>query len=181
MTNGLNLEALTAYKETVKQNSYNGEYKSGIKAKWIKGTLVEVKTGTLSLGGEFISHDFSFAIDEPEQLLGRNSKPTPQDYLLGGLAGCMMVTFVAMCSVKGLNLKSVDLDIKSGLDLQGFLGLNQKSSVGFEAIEYIFTVKGSGTELEYLEAAKEVIKFSPNYATIVNKVEMIATLNVIPE
>ncbi|WP_035842279.1 OsmC family protein [Crocinitomix catalasitica] len=181
MINGLNLEALAAYKETVKKNAKNGLYKSSVNATWVKGTLVEVKTNNLMLGDEQISHDYSFTIDEPEQLLGRHSMPTPQDYLLGGLSGYMIVTFVAMYSTKSIDLKSVKLDIKSGLDLQGFLGINENSSVGFEAIEYAFTVKGNGTESQFQEAAEEVMKYSPNYATMANKVKMVAILNILPE
>ncbi len=179
MINGLNLEALGAYKETVEQDAKNGMYNGGIKATWMGGTKVGVKTNNLTLGDETIPHDFSFTIDEPEQLLGAHSAPTPQDYVLGGLSGCMMVTFVAMCSIKGIELESVTLDIKSGLDLQGFLGVNETSPVGFDTIEYAFTVKGNGTEAQYQEAADEVIKFSPNYATMANKVKMVATLNIL--
>ncbi|SED41058.1 Uncharacterized OsmC-related protein [Tenacibaculum sp. MAR_2010_89] len=179
MINGLNLEALGAYKATVEKNATNGMYNGGIKATWMGGTKVGVTTNDLTLGNDTISHDFSFTIDEPEQLLGAHSAPTPQDYMLGGLSGCMMVTFVAMCSIKGIELESVSLEIKSGLDLQGFLGVNETSPVGFDTIEYAFTVKGNGNEIQYKEAADEVIKFSPNYATMANKVKMIASLNIL--
>lgn len=181
MKNGIDLEALSTYKESVRKNAANGKYKNSVSASWVQGTLVEVKTNTLKLGEETISHDFSFTVDEPKQLLGKDSMPNPQDYLLGGVAGCMMVTFVAMCSLKNIDLKSVNLEIKSSLDLQGFLGINENSSVGYEAIEYAFTVRGSGTEQQYKEASDEVVKFSPNYATMANKVDMIASLNVLPE
>ncbi|MEE9361723.1 MAG: OsmC family protein [Cellulophaga sp.] len=179
MINGLNLEALGAYKATVEQDAKNGDYTGGIIATWMGGTKVGVKTDNLKLGSEEIPHNFSFVVDEPEQLLGAHSAPTPQDYVLGGLSGCMMVTFVAMCSMKDIQLESVTLDIKSGLDLQGFLGVNETSPVGFDTIEYAFTVKGNGTEAQYQEAANEVIKFSPNYATMTNKVKMVASLNVL--
>lgn len=179
MINGINLEALAQYKNTVEQDAKNGMYAGGIKATWKGGTKVEVTTNDLTLGDETIPHNFSFTIDEPNQLLGAHVAPTPQDYLLGGLSGCMMVTFVAMASIKGIELESVNLEIKSGLDLQGFLGINETSPVGFDTVEYAFTVKGNGTEKQYQEVANQVVQFSPNYATVANKVKMKASLHIL--
>ncbi|WP_109852398.1 OsmC family protein [Aquimarina sp. AU58] len=180
MINGINLEALGSYKNTVEQDPKNGMYSGGIKATWLGGTKVGVETNALQLGDEKIPHSFSFVIDEPEQLLGEHSSPTPQDYLLGGLSGCMMVTFVAMASIKGIELEGVSLEIKSSLDLQGFLGINETSPVGFDTVEYCFTVEGNGTEQDFKEIADQVIQFSPNYATVSNKVKMISSLVVNP-
>ncbi|WP_438712449.1 OsmC family protein [Aquimarina muelleri] len=178
MINGINLEALGAYKNTVEQDSKNGMYSGGIKATWLGGTKVGVETKALQLGDEKIPHDFSFTIDEPNQLLGEHSAPTPQCYLLGGLSGCMMVTFVAMASTKGIELEGVSLEIKSTLDLQGFLGINETSPVGYDTVEYCFTVEGNGTEEQFKEIADQVVKFSPNYATVANKVKMVSSLVV---
>ena len=179
MINGLNLEALAEFKDSVANNAKNGMYSGGVKATWIVGTKVAVKTNDLTLGDEIIPHDFSFDVDEPKQLLGTNSEPTPQDYVLGGLSGCMMVTFVAMCSIKNIELKSVLLEIKSSLDLQGFLGVNESSPIGFDTIHYTFIVKGNGTDAQFKEAAEEVKKFSPNYATMASQVKMVEALNVL--
>ncbi len=178
MINGINLEALGAYKNTVEQDSKNGMYSGGIKATWLGGTKVGVETKALQLGDEKIPLDFSFTIDEPNQLLGEHSAPTPQCYLLGGLSGCMMVTFVAMASTKGIELEGVSLEIKSTLDLQGFLGINETSPVGYDTVEYCFTVEGNGTEEQFKEIADLVIQFSPNYATVANKVKMVSSLVV---
>lgn len=179
MINGINLKALGLYKSTVEQDAKNGMYSGGITATWKGGTKVEVNTNNLTLGNETIPHNFSFTIDEPNQLLGAHSAPTPQDYLLGGLSGCMMVTFVAMASLKGIELESVNLEINSGLDLQGFLGINETSPVGYDTIEYTFSVKGNGTKDQYEDIANQVIQFSPNYATVSNKVTMKSNLNIL--
>ncbi|CAL2085356.1 OsmC family protein [Tenacibaculum sp. 190524A02b] len=179
MINGINLKALGQYKSTVEQDAKKGMYSGGITATWKGGTKVEVNTNNLTLGNETIPHNFSFTIDEPNQLLGAHSAPTPQDYLLGGLSGCMMVTFVAMASLKGIELESVNLEINSGLDLQGFLGINETSPVGYDTIEYTFSVKGNGTKDQYEDIANQVIQFSPNYATVSNKVTMKSNLNIL--
>ena len=178
MINGIDLEALGAYKNTVEKDSKNGMYSGGIKATWLGGTKVGVETEALQLGDEKIPHDFSFTIDEPNQLLGEHSAPTPQCYLLGGLSGCMMVTFVAMASIKGIELEGVSLEIKSTLDLQGFLGINETSPIGYDTVEYCFTVEGNGTEEQFKEIADQVVQFSPNYATVANKVKMVSSLVV---
>ncbi|MFC5046043.1 OsmC family protein [Aquimarina hainanensis] len=104
--------------------------------------------------------------------MGDNSRPTPQDYLLGGLAGCMMVGFVAGASGKGIKLNKVKLHITGTLDLRGFLNVNPESPIGFDTIEFSFDVDGDGTQEQYNDIINNVRQFSPNYRTITDKVNM---------
>ncbi|GGX35508.1 OsmC family protein [Aquimarina muelleri] len=119
-----------------------------------------------------INTQFKYLIDEPLELLGNDKNPNPQDYILGGMAGCMMVGFVTGVSGKGIELKNVQLDIIGKLDLRGFLGLNPDVSVGFEKLQFNFKVEGSGTQEQYNEIIKHISKVSPGYETILNPVKI---------
>ena len=102
-----------------------------------------------------------------------SSYPNPQEYLLGGLAGCMAVTFIAGATLMGVRLESLSLAIDGELDLKGFLGINDDEHVGFPELKYAFTVKGEGTEEQYAQLLERVKRHSPNYSTVAYEVKMI--------
>ena len=172
MLNGINLEGLQEYRDLIGIEEKEAYSSYGITAQWQGGVNTKVSTHNQKVGSKEIQKDFSFEIGEPNELLGDNSRPTPQDYLLGGLAGCMMVGFVAGASSKGIKLKEVKLHITGTLDLRGFLNVNAESPVGFDSIEFSYEVDGNGTQEQYNEIITNVRQFSPNYRTITDKVNM---------
>ncbi|WP_440880128.1 OsmC family protein [Tenacibaculum sp. C7A-26P2] len=179
MINNINTEALQNFKNTVEKDYNNGILKSSIQAIWQSGTEIKIQTKDFKLGSSTVKHDFSFFVDEPEELLGKHSAPAPLDYFLAGLSSCMTITFIAIASSKGIKIDNLTLDIKTELDLRGFLGIDEKIPAGFDSAEYLFTVKGDGSSEELKEIADQVIKLSPNYYSITNKVKMTAKLDII--
>jgi uncharacterized OsmC-like protein len=172
MLNGINLEGLNTYANTISEKPEEAISAYGVTAKWLGGVKTQIQTHNQKVGSAEIVKDFHFDIDEPEELLGSNSNPTPQDYLLGGLAGCMMVNFVAGASQKGIKLESVELKIKANLDLRGFLNVGDHVPIPFEKIFFNYEVKGDGTQNDYDEIIKDVQHFSPNYRTISDAVNL---------
>ena len=170
MLNGINLEGLAQYTALITQQKEEAISAYGITAEWLGGTQTRVTTHNQQIGSVEVTKDFNFTIDEPNELLGSNSFPTPQDYLLGGMAGCMMVGFVVGATAKGIKLDSVKLMIKGALNLRGFLNVDATAPIGFEEIEFNFDVEGNGTKEQYNEIIHNVQRFSPNYRTISDSV-----------
>ncbi|GEM77734.1 OsmC family protein [Vibrio sagamiensis] len=172
--NGIKLNDLAAYTEIVTNEPAQAISEYGIVAEWKGGVHSEIRTLNQKVGGKEIVKDFRFQVGEPEELLGNNAYPTPQDYLLGGMAGCMMVGFVAGASARGIKLDSVNLTIKGNLDLRGFLDVSEEAPVGFDEIQFHFDVKGDATQAEFDEVIAGVQKLSPNYRTIADAVKVTA-------
>ena len=172
MLNGINLDGLKQYTALITQDKKEAISSYGITAQWLGGTKTKVATHNQKIGATQIEKKFEFTIDEPKELLGENDFPTPQEYLLGGLAGCMIVGFVVGASNKGIKLESLNLDIKGSLDLRGFLNVDATAPVGFDELHFKFNVKGDGTQEQYDEIIKNVQQFSPNYRTITGKVNV---------
>ncbi|MGH1518699.1 OsmC family protein [Chryseobacterium sp. JK1] len=166
MVNGINLEGLQSYVDLIKKEPNEAVSSYRIQAEWQGGVKTKITAENQCVGSTEIQKDFIFNIDEPVELLGSNSYPTPQDYLFGGLAGCMMVGFVVGASERNIILESVKLTIKGNLNLLGFLNIDPKASVGFEKIEFNFEVNGNGSQKDYDEIIAHVQQFSPNYRTI---------------
>lgn len=172
MLNNINLEALQGYIDLVKSNSGEGIATFGVTANWQSGVNTEITTHSKNVGSAHAPTKFTYSIGEPTELLGDDKSPNPQDYILGGMAGCMMVGFVVGATAKGIALKSVQLDIAGQLDLRGFLDLDPNVTVGFEELQFNFKVQGSGTKEQYDEIIQHVRKVSPGYQTIANPVKI---------
>ena len=173
--NGIKLDDLAAYTQVITDNPVEAISEYGIVAQWKGGVHSEIRTLNQKVGGKEIIKDFRFQVGEPEELLGNNAYPTPQDYLLGGMAGCMMVGFVAGASARGIKLDEVSLTIKGALNLRGFLNVDPDAPVGFAEVQFHFEVKGDSTQAIYDEVIAGVQLFSPNYRTISDAVKVSAT------
>jgi len=178
MLNNLNLEALGKYIDIIKSQPEEAIAKVGITAHWKDGVNTTITTHPKKIGSATVAKTFEYTIGEPEELLGDNHYPNPQDYILGGMAGCMMVGFIAGATRKGIKLESVQLAIVGQLDLRGFLEIDPTVSVGFEELEFNFIVKGDATENEFDEIIEHVRKISPGYRTMADPVKITVNKNL---
>ena len=176
MLNNINISGLSEFANEIRERNIESKATYGVKLNWESGTKTTVSTKNMILGEHKIIRDFNFTIDEPTQLLGVNSAPNPAEYMLGGLAGCMAVTFMTGATAMNIEIDKLELEIDGELDLMGFLGLNDNSTVGFPELKFIFNVKGNGTQEQYNTLLERVAKHSPNYNTIKNEVRMIGDL-----
>ncbi|NWQ43424.1 OsmC family protein [Bacillus sp. EB106-08-02-XG196] len=176
--NGINVPALQIFKEDIAKNPANGMIDYKVNLKWLGGTKSKVSSTGITLGNQKIERNFSFIIDEPEQLLGENTNPTPQEYLLGGMGGCILVGYSVGASVLGITLEKLEVDLEAGLDLRGFLEANPDSPIGFKDVKYTIRVKGNGTKEQFEYIHNKVIQTSPNRATVANEIDVLCDLVV---
>jgi uncharacterized OsmC-like protein len=176
--NGINVPALKSYKEDISKNPENAMINYKVNLQWLGGTKSKVTTTGIKLGNEQLERNFSFVIDEPEQLLGENTSPTPQEYLLGGMGGCILVGYTVGASVLGITLEKLEVDLEAELDLRGFLEVNPDSPIGFKNVKYTIRVKGDGTKEQFEKIHQKVIETSPNRATIANQINILCDLVV---
>lgn len=172
MINNFNLVALGEYVKVITNEPEEAIAALGVTANWKGGVTTEITTHSKKIGSAIVEKQYKYLIDEPKELLGNDLHPNPQDYILGGLAGCMMVGFVAGATSKGITLERVSLTIVGDLDLKGFLEVSPEASIGFETLQFNFVVKGTGTQEDYKAIAEHVRKISPGYNTIANPVKI---------
>lgn len=172
--NGIKLDDLAAYTQVITDHPEQAISEYGIVAEWRGGVHSEIRTLNQYIGGKEVVKDVSFHVGEPKELLGNNAYPTPQDYLLGGMAGCMMVGFVASASARNIKLDEVKLTIKGALNLRGFLNVDADAPGGFAEVQFNFAVKGDGSQAQYDEIIAGVQQSSPNYRTISDAVKVSA-------
>ena len=175
MLNNINIAGLSEFANEVKDNNNEAKASYGVKLNWESGTKTTVTTKNMVLGNHKLIRNFNFTIDEPTQVLGVNCAPNPAEYMLGGMAGCMAVTFMAGATAMNIEIDQLQLEIDGELDLKGFLGIDD-TPAGFPELKFIFHVKGNGTQEQYNNLLERVTKHSPNFNTIKNEVNIIGKL-----
>ena len=123
IVNDLDLDALGAVVAAVTEDPANARAAFGVVTRWMGQTRTESRPTDIMLGAETIKRSFTIAADEPEQLLGSNEAPNPQELLLSALNACMTVGYVAGAAVRGITLTRLEIETRGELDLRGFLGL----------------------------------------------------------
>ena len=170
--NGINLEALTQTVEAIQQDPNLAMVGFRVKTAWAGQTRSESTVKSYTLGGVDHARNFTIVADEPEELLGANSAPNPQELLMSAVNACMMVGYVANAALRGITLDECVIETEGELDLRGFLGLDDSVPPGYRRIDYRVRMKGDGTRAQYAEIHEAVMKTSPNYFNMSRPIAM---------
>lgn len=177
--NGIDVAALAEVAQTVAANPAEGRVGFRVRTAWAGQTTSETRIESYTLGGRAIDRNFTLRVDEPLELLGQNTAPNPQEYLMTALNACIMVGYVAGASVKGIRLESVEIETDGELDLRGFLGIDPTVRPGYQRLNYTVRIKGDGTAEEFREIHENVLRTSPNYFNVTQPIPVDATLEVV--
>ncbi|KAF0240343.1 OsmC family protein [Sediminibacterium sp.] len=77
---------------------------------------------------------FSIAVDEPENFGGKDSAPTPVEYILAGYAGCLNVVVNLIAKEMGITIKSLEINITGDINPEKLLGISDKERAGFKSL-----------------------------------------------
>lgn len=91
------------------------------------------------MGGKFKIEskirDHILYIDQPKEMGGEDRGPTPLEYILFSLAGCIASIGRIMANQKQIDLKSMEVKVEGELDVETLLGKSKKNRAGFKAIK----------------------------------------------
>jgi uncharacterized OsmC-like protein len=163
LVNGIDTDGLREAIAAIAAEPAKGAVSFRVRTQWKGGTRSETSAQSITLGGETIPRTFRFTADEPLQLFGTDVAANPQEYLMGALASCMTVGWVANAALRGIRLDALEIETEGRLDLRGFLGIDPAVAPGYETIKYRVRVRGSGTREQFNEIHDAVRATSPNY------------------
>ncbi|HKA31567.1 MAG TPA: OsmC family protein [Candidatus Binatia bacterium] len=176
--NGLDVDALFAIVEEIKNEPKKGLVEFKVKTRWRRQARTEAAVESLKLGGREVKRRFTIAADEPYELLGGNSAPNPQELLMAALNACISVGYAAGAAVHGITLSKLEIETQGQLDLRGFLGIDPAVKPGYESLQYVVRIAGNGTPEQFREIHENVMKTSPNYFNLSRPVRLDAKLEV---
>ncbi|MDB5687023.1 MAG: hypothetical protein JWR77_1612 [Rhizorhabdus sp.] len=178
IVNGIDLDALNGVVGDIRQDPSKALVRFAVSTRWLGQTRSRTTVRGFELAGEPIARDFVIAADEPEELLGTNAAPNPQELLMAAVNACMTVGYVAGAALNGITLEKLEIETTGQLDLRGFLGLDDAVPPGYEGIDYTVRIAGNGTPEQFEEIHRGVMRISPNYFNLACPIRMNGTLQI---
>jgi uncharacterized OsmC-like protein len=176
VVNGINVDDLFALIEGVRRDAAKGRTNWHVTTTWQGQTRSRAQVEGSEIGDERVPRRFTIDIDEPCELGGTNRFANPQEHLLAALNACMTVGYVAQCAVRGITLESLEIETDGEIDLRGFLGIDPAVPPGYEKLNYVVRIKGTGTKEEFAEIHNAVMATSPNFHNVSRPVDLKPTL-----
>lgn len=128
------------------------------RSRWMGGTHTRTTMESFSGAGGEHRHKTAYMAesDHPEVLCGKDEGPTPVEYLLHALAGCLTAGIADIAAARGVTLTSVEAMVEGDIDLQGILGLSKTVRNGYQGIRVRFRIEGDAPE----EKLREILEQS---------------------
>lgn len=133
------------------------QFRFRAESRWMGGTHSRSKiAGFFGVGSE-MQRDASFEADadHPQVLCGTDHAPSPVEWVLHALAGCLTAGIANVAAARSVTLKAVECLVEGDIDLQGILGLSPKVRNGFEAIRVTFKIEGEAPETKLREIVEQ--------------------------
>jgi uncharacterized OsmC-like protein len=176
--NGLDMGALAEIVREVERDPAKAQVEFRVRSTWKERTRSRTAVESYTIGGQQVHRHFTIDADEPFELLGRNTAPSPQELLMAALNAGITVGYVAGASLRGIALEKLEIETAGVLDLRGFLGVDASVRPGYDTIRYVVRIKGSGTPAQFQEIHDTVARTSPNYFNLARPVTIDARLVV---
>ncbi|AYA41821.1 OsmC family protein [Xenorhabdus nematophila] len=139
-------------------------------------TATVESVGTLKM--KCSSRDFSFHLDEPERLGGKNEAMTPVEALLSAFGACQSMVAKSFAKAHKINLIDIKIKLEGELDLDGLKGINKNAKIGFSKITSKFYIKADNTEQEIQDFVDFVERNCPILDTIVNTPDIVTEIYI---
>jgi uncharacterized OsmC-like protein len=109
--------------------------------------------------------DFRFVAAEPEKLGGNNEGPTPMEYVLGALNGCLGVVVELVAKEQGIPLHDLKISSSGVVDQRGLFGTADVSPQ-FQSVDVAVTLTTSAPLAKLAPLQQQVLKRCPVYNLI---------------
>jgi len=179
--NGVPVSKLFATIDRVKTTPELGAFRFTAKNQWIEGTASRSTIHEWAGGGGEHVHvrPFSFEADHPT--LGHGHGPTPQEFLLHGLAACITAGVATTAAARRIDLTSIESTVIGEMDVQGVLALDPFVRNGFSQIRMSIRVTGDA-DAETLERLVDASRArSAVYDILTNETPVIVESTGTPE
>ena len=105
-------------------------------------------------------------IDQPEQAGGTDEGPTPLEYFLFSLAGCIQSIARIAATQQKIEMRGMTIDVAAELNPMGLLGKATEDRVGFQTITVKAQIDADLTEAEKAEFLDAVCDRCPLHDNI---------------
>jgi uncharacterized OsmC-like protein len=156
--NGVDTPTLFATIDTVRGQPELAKFQFRASSRWLLGTHSRSRVEAFTGAGGTHDHasEFQFDADHPKVLVGGGAGPTPVEFLLHGLLGCLTAGIANIAAARGVKLSRVESTVEGDLDLRGILGISKDIRNGYQGIRVKFRIAGDAPD----EKLREIVEQS---------------------
>jgi len=172
--NGVNVEALLGARTALTEAPAAAQFEWRATSEWKNGThSASVVEDFFGLGEEQRHRTrYAFDIDHPEIFASEDNGPTPVEYVLVGLAGCLTAGVAAVAQMREIQLRSVSATIEGSMDVRGILGMDTDVRNGFDNIKVTYKIDADATPDEIKALVAQSQKRSAVYDILTNPTDV---------
>ena len=170
--NGVDTATLFATINAVKEQRDIARFQFRATNTWMSGTHSRSSISSFYGAGQEMAHvtTFDFDADHPVVLTGKDNGPTPVEFMLVGLAGCLTAGLANIAAARGVTLHSVESTVEGDIDLQGILGLSREVRNGYQQIRVSFRIDADASPEKIRELVAQSQARSAVFDVITNQV-----------
>ncbi len=168
--NGVNVGALLEAREALAQAPEAARFTWRAHCDWVGGTHSRIAVEDFHGLGETQHHQsgFTFAVDHPAVFAAADHGPTPVEYVLIGLAGCLTAGIAAVAQHRGIQLRSIRARVEGDMDIQGILGMDPEVRNGFDDVRVTYEIDADASRAEIEALVAQSQKRSAVYDLLTN-------------
>jgi uncharacterized OsmC-like protein len=177
--NGVDTAKLFATLDAVKSQPEAAKFQFRASNRWVSGTHSRTTISEFHGVGQEQHHaqTFSYDVDHPEVLVGTDHAPSPVEFLLHALAGCLTAGIGNIAAARGVTLTEVESTVEGDIDLLGVLGLSDQVRNGYEQLRVHFRIKGDADDETLRGLVERSRQRSAVYDVITNGVPITVDVN----
>lgn len=173
--NGWNLNDFHAAIDMVAGRPEAGRLTFRGRVAWDGGFAGDARALEIEQLGEVMERRFTLRGDHPPELLGQDTGATAVETLLAALGSCMMGTYAAQATARGVDLRALEVDVEGTIDLNGFFGLRQVPP-GVSDLRLTFRVDSDADEPTLRELADLARRHSPVHDSLTRPLTVAAAV-----
>lgn len=169
--NGVDTAKLFATVDAIKAQNEIAKFQFRAQSTWVSGTHSRTRISGFYGAMQEMAHERETVLeaDHPDILVGEDHGPTPVEYLLQALAGCLTAGVANIAAARGVDLTKVSSTVEGDIDVLGILGLSDGAvRNGYEGVRVTFHIEGDADEETLRGIVEQSRKRSAVYDVLTN-------------
>ncbi len=163
--NGVDLAAVGEIVDRYRDDPAAGRHPFATSVRWLGGYRTETSLpGTTVVLG-----------DEPTELAGGGTGPSPEDMLLTAIGQCLIVGIAGSASARGITIDSLAVDVSGVVNLTAAYGI-EPGSPGFASIDIAVRLESDTPRPELEQLVARALELAPIPNTVMHPVPVAARL-----
>jgi uncharacterized OsmC-like protein len=160
-----------------RENGDLAAFRFSARNEWTEGTASRSTIHEwYGIGADQVHVDeFTYESDHPT--LGHGHGPTPQEYVLHALAGCVTAGVATGAAARNIKLNKVSSTVSADIDVRGVLGIDPDIRKGFSNVEVQFDIDADCDEDQKDALVAAAAKYSAVFDMLANPAEVSITRN----